>query len=138
MKNMKKTFLLVLFMLVASVAGAQEDYQFVGRHFIASYYGCDTTALCDVKKLNEILEMAANASGAHVLKSADFLFPPHGLTAVLLLSESHASIHTYPEFGACFIDLFTCGHSCSAEKFDQVLRAYLKPAKVNAEILERK
>jgi S-adenosylmethionine/arginine decarboxylase-like enzyme len=59
------------------------------------------------------------------------------LTMVFLLSESHASIHTYPEHGACFVDLFTCGNKCSGEKFDQALREYLKPAHVTARVLIR-
>ena len=56
---------------------------------------------------------------------------------VILLSESHASIHTYPEFNACFVDLFTCGEKCSSEYFDQALQSYLKPKLVNGRTLIR-
>ena len=57
---------------------------------------------------------------------------------VLLLSESHASIHTYPEYNSCFVDLFTCGQKCSAEKFDMYLREYLKPKQTDSRIQVRK
>jgi S-adenosylmethionine decarboxylase len=114
-----------------------EEFQFVGRHLIASYHGCDAKALEDIQKLPKVMEEAVNASGAHLLKSVEYVFEPNGLTMVLLLSESHASIHTYPEHNACFVDLFTCGHNCSAEKFDQALQDYLKPTKVNKEIITR-
>jgi S-adenosylmethionine/arginine decarboxylase-like enzyme len=59
------------------------------------------------------------------------------MTAVLLLAESHASIHTYPEHQACFVDLFTCGRACSAERFDAVLRQYLRPASVQRRTMLR-
>ncbi len=72
-----------------------------------------------------------------MLGRADYSFSPHGMTSVLLLSESHASIHTYPEHEACFVDLFTCGHSCSAEKFDEVMCDYLRPAQVQRRLMLR-
>jgi S-adenosylmethionine decarboxylase len=55
----------------------------------------------------------------------------------ILLSESHASIHTYPEHGKCFVDLFTCGDSCSNHIFNEELQKYLKPKKVAAMVLIR-
>src|SRR5205807_611048 len=100
---------------------AEEVFEFKGSHFIASYLDCDQAALTDVDALTSAMEDAARASGATILKTAAHVFPPNGLTMVILLSESHASIHTYPEFGACFVDLFTCGTKCSAQKFHEVL-----------------
>ncbi|MBI3508880.1 MAG: S-adenosylmethionine decarboxylase, partial [Chlamydiia bacterium] len=83
------------------------------------------------------MDGAVQQSGATVLDSARYVFTPNALTMVYLLSESHASIHTYPEYNACFVDLFTCGNKCSAERFDAALRAYLKPRNVNARMFER-
>lgn len=116
---------------------ASDQYAFRGKHFIASYCGCDEKALTDVERLEAVMLEAARASGATVLQSAKHVFPPSGLTMVILLSESHASIHTYPEFNACFIDLFTCGEKCSSQNFDQVLRGYLLPKEVNSHSLMR-
>ena len=69
------------------------------------------------------MEQAVEACGATLLNSARHVFPPDGMTIVMLLSESHASIHTYPEHNSCFVDLFTCGLDCQAEEFDAVLRS---------------
>lgn len=52
---------------------------------------------------------AANDLGLSVLGSTKHEFYPQGLTAVVLLSESHISIHTYPEEGYAYVDAFTCG-----------------------------
>lgn len=107
-----------------------ERYEFFGRHLLASYVDCDPAALADHVGLKAAMSAAVAAAGATLLESAHYSFTPSGMTAVLLLAESHASIHTYPEHQACFVDLFTCGRGCSAEKFDATLREYLRPANV--------
>ena len=113
-------------------------YQFKGQHFLASYCDCDHEAMTNLKGLEQAMLDAAQKCGATVLKSASWEFlPENGLTMVILLSESHASIHTYPEFNACFVDLFTCGEKCSSEYFDQALQSYLKPNSVNGRTLIR-
>lgn len=110
---------------------ASSEYQFKGSHFLASYSECDHNALVNLPDLEQVLFVAAKKSGATVLNSAKHIFEGDGLTMVLLLSESHASIHTYPECDSCFVDLFTCGEKCSSEDFDEVLRLYLRPKTVN-------
>lgn len=134
----RKCFAMFVLLLIACAAQAEEkQYEFAGVHFLASYNGCDLDALTDLERLPEVMLTAAKASGATVLNAVQHIFPPDGFTMAILLSESHASIHTYPEHGACFIDLFTCGNSCSAERFDLALREYLKPSSVNARRLIR-
>lgn len=113
------------------------EYEFTGRHLIASYFGCDSEALTNKAKLTEAMKSAVKASGALLLNFVEHEFAEGGVTLVMLLAESHSSIHTYPEHGACFVDLFTCGHTCNAEKFDMVMRNYLKPEKVDRQILIR-
>ena len=113
------------------------SHEFFGQHFMASYIGCDSAALRDLSGLREAFRRAADASGATVLAAAEHVFDSNGLTLILLLSESHASIHTYPECEACFVDLFTCGRGCLAERFDEVLRFYLRPATIDCQTIER-
>lgn len=115
----------------------KKGYDFTGRHLIVSYYGCDPAALRDAVGIASAMKTAARTAGATILKTASHVFPPDGFTMVLLLSESHASIHTYPEHNACFVDLFTCGNTCRAEKFDEVMRGYLRPMGVDSRVLIR-
>lgn len=130
--------LMSLLMLYLFPMQADEpEYEFVGHHFVASFVECNQEALTNVEELAKALEAAAIASGAKILSTSKYVFPGNGLTMVILLSESHASIHTYPEFGACFIDLFTCGHHCCAKKFEEILQGYLKPQAVNKRMLLR-
>lgn len=112
-------------------------YEFYGRHLILNFKGCDIDALLDEQQLKEVMKRAVEASNATILSSNDYTFDPHGLTMVFLLSESHASIHTYPEHRGCFIDLFTCGTSCDEMSFEDVLADYLKPEHIDRMFIER-
>lgn len=120
-----------------SVLVDNDGHKFQGRHMMASLIGCSTAALLDVELLLENFLTAARTAGATVLDSRHHVFPNGGMTAVLLLSESHASIHTYPENAACFVDLFTCGSAVDQAKFNQVLSAYLNPTQINQNVFTR-
>jgi S-adenosylmethionine decarboxylase len=141
MANMfNRYFVLAIIILSPALLFSATDignYDFVGHHFVASLVGCDHDALTNVEGLAQAMEKAVLASGATILSSSKHVFPGNGLTMIILLSESHASIHTYPEYGACFIDLFTCGHHCSAKEFEKVLQEYLKPQSINKRMLLR-
>lgn len=126
-----RTIAVCCLVLVSTLVAEDQLYQFKGVHFLASYCDCDIDALSNIENLKNAMEHAVELSGATILEASSWVFPPSGLTMVFLLSESHASIHTYPEHGACFVDLFTCGEHCSAEKFDAAMRDYLKPKKVS-------
>jgi len=108
-------------------------HPFSGRHFLASYLECNPEALENPAGLRECLRNAIKASGATLLGLNEHIFPAGGMTIVALLAESHASIHTYPEHRACFVDFFTCGSKTSIEDFDAVIRAYLQPGEVAAQ-----
>ena len=133
---MKRTILIIL-SLALNLFSDEEIYHFAGKHFLASYLDCDSEAISDVANMLSAMDAAVLASGATLLDATSYVFPPSGLTVVYLLSESHASLHTYPEHGACFVDLFTCGDHCVAEQFDAALRSYLKPKQVNARFFLR-
>ncbi len=113
------------------------DFAFWGRHFVGSYVGCQLDLLTSSEFVLAAMRAAIEASGASLLNEAVHIFQNGGMTAVFLLSESHASIHTYPEHSSCFVDLFTCGNNCRSEKFDEVLRRKLKPKNVDTRVLLR-
>jgi S-adenosylmethionine decarboxylase len=65
--------------------------------------------LDDENCLIDLLENAASASGATVVQTISKKFEPQGVTVLCLLSESHISIHTWPEEGKAAVDVYTCG-----------------------------
>jgi S-adenosylmethionine decarboxylase len=119
-----------------------DPYEFTGVHFFASYCGCQVN-LSDVEKLRNVIKFAVEASNATILGQLEHIFdstdvvPENGYTSVFILSESHASIHTYPKKGSCFVDLFTCGEKCSYIPFDKELRNYLRPLSVSYQVIKR-
>ena len=82
----------------------------LGRHVVVDGTDVVTALLDDKQRLVEILSAACVRAGAAVLGVASHHFTPQGVTALILLAESHASIHTWPEKRAYCADVFTCGN----------------------------
>jgi S-adenosylmethionine decarboxylase len=116
---------------------ATTEYEFGGRHLFASYVDCDPESLRSPVELDQAMRRAIEASGATVLKESRHIFEGGGLTNVYLLSESHASIHTYPEHNSCFVDIFTCGYVCEPTRFHEVLVEFFKPKTVSKRLTNR-
>lgn len=132
---MKKIVFLVFVFLMNSIFS--EEYDFSGTHYVASYIDCNHKALCNFVALEEAMIDGIHQCGATLLSSTKHVFPPDSITMVFLLSESHASIHTYPEYNSCYIDLFTCGNRCDYTKFQEVLKEYLQPQHIQNQIMRR-
>lgn len=108
-----------------------QEYVAQGRHVIQTLKGCPPELLNDEIFLKEACSRAVEATGAQILNVISHHFEPQGATVLLLLSESHASIHTYPEVGVAFWDCFTCGWECDPAKSVEVLNQVLKPTTVD-------
>jgi S-adenosylmethionine decarboxylase len=81
----------------------------LGKHCTLEVYGVKYNLLDDLQFIDDMLRQAAIVSGATILDSVFHKFEPQGITFILLLSESHISIHTWPEKGCAAIDIYTCG-----------------------------
>lgn len=80
----------------------------LGEHLIFDLSGCNPEILFDSERSYGLFSRAVRESGLTVIDEGFFKFSPHGFTCFLLLSESHASVHAWPEHGYLAIDLFTC------------------------------
>ncbi|MGE5580116.1 MAG: adenosylmethionine decarboxylase [Bacillota bacterium] len=83
--------------------------QGLGRHVLAEVFGCEFRILNDLDRIREILVSAALTAGAEVRETAFHRFSPQGVSGVVVISESHIAIHTWPELGYAALDVFTCG-----------------------------
>jgi S-adenosylmethionine decarboxylase len=63
-----------------------------------------------------VLEEAVRISGATALKTSFHQFAPQGVSGVIIIAESHFTIHTWPEYGYAALDIFTCGQSVDSQK----------------------
>ncbi|MDO4878736.1 MAG: adenosylmethionine decarboxylase [Neisseria sp.] len=81
-----------------------------GSHGLLDLYGCNPAVLRDQGVLQAVLQKAAQAARATVLEGRFHTFGGEGgVTGVLLLAESHISIHTWPEYRFAAADIFLCG-----------------------------
>ena len=78
------------------------------RHVLAELYECDNTVLDDVPTIRRQMLAAAHLIGATVVGEVFHRFSANGVSGVVVIAESHLSIHTWPESGYVAIDIFTC------------------------------
>lgn len=104
-----------------------------GKHLLVEYHGCDLDVLNDVARIETVLRAAAEAAGATVVASAFHKFTPQGVSGVVVVEESHLSIHTWPECGYAAVDFFTCGE-CTPMRAHEYLEQQLDAQR--AEIME--
>jgi S-adenosylmethionine decarboxylase len=98
----------------------------LGKHILAEYKSCDVSILNDIQKIENLLLKAAGEAGAFVMGSSFHRFEPHGVSGVVIISESHLAIHTWPELGYAAVDIFTCGDEVTPEASFEFLERSLK------------
>jgi S-adenosylmethionine decarboxylase len=81
----------------------------LGRHLIAELFDCPQHLLQDVDVVQEILVSAAKVSGATIVQLVFHEFSPFGVSGVVVIAESHITVHTWPEHRFAAVDVFTCG-----------------------------
>jgi S-adenosylmethionine decarboxylase len=79
------------------------------KHLLVELHECAAGPLDDLDVVRALMRRAAEAAGATVVGEAFHRYAPHGVTGVLLLEESHFSVHTWPEAGYAALDFYTCG-----------------------------
>ncbi|KKM08784.1 S-adenosylmethionine decarboxylase proenzyme [Clostridiales bacterium PH28_bin88] len=111
--------------------------QALGRHILAEIYGCDFEILNDIKRVEEIMVNAALEAGAEVREFVFHKFSPQGVSGVVVISESHLAIHTWPELGYAAVDVFTCGDRVNPWDACNYLTRHFKAEQVSATEIER-
>ena len=93
----------------------------LGKHLLLELKDCDKEVLNDQDFLRDALLTAAIECGATVLGESFHRFNPHGVSGMVVIAESHLSIHTWPEYGYAAADIFTCGDSVQPERAAEIL-----------------
>lgn len=98
----------------------------LGRHILVELYGSPSSVLDDVNRIEACMVRAANAANATVINTSFHHFSPYGVSGVIVIHESHLSIHTWPEHGFAAVDLFTCGDTIDPWAAYEVLKSDLE------------
>ena len=103
----------------------------IGQEISCVMTGIEDSVLKNNKLIRETIVRALNASKFGILNLSDHEFYPHGYTLMVLLSESHLAIHTYPEYNAIYFSLYSCRGPKDAEKTFKIFKQAINPKKVN-------
>ncbi|WP_461863064.1 adenosylmethionine decarboxylase [Thermococcus sp.] len=88
----------------------------IGFHYVVEAAGCDEEILQSADRIREIFLKAAKIGNMEVKASYFFKFSPTGVSGMVIVAESHISIHTWPEKRYAAIDVYTCGETADPEK----------------------
>ncbi len=109
----------------------RDGQRFAGTHLLIDVWGA--SSLDNPAFMDEVLRSAALAAGATILHGHFHHFTPNGgVSGVLVLAESHISVHTWPEKNFAAFDIFVCG-ACDPHKAVPILQEAFSPSEVKVE-----
>lgn len=96
----------------------------LGRQILVEFYDCDSDKINDVSYVESAFLEATRKSKATIISHNFHKFSPHGISGVVVIAESHVTIHSWPEYNYAAVDIFTCGDTIDP----WVIQEYLKEA----------
>jgi len=109
----------------------------LGRHVLAEFYGCPEEILNDIQRIERTMVDAALEAGAEIREVAFHKFSPQGVSGVVVISESHLAIHTWPELGYAAVDVFTCGDKVDPWVSANYLKEHFAADRLSAQEITR-
>ena len=114
------------------------EYKFCGSHLSIDLIDCKNyEILDDEERIMQLLRDIVKKVGATPLKELTYKFEPQGVSAVILLAESHIALYSYVEHKSAFFDLFTCGDTLEPLGSIEIICKALLPKKVKLHCFER-
>lgn len=98
------------------------------RHVMMELWECDPSFLNNIELLEKVMVNATLEAGAEIREVTFHSFAPQGVSGTIIISESHLSVHTFPEHGYASLDVFTCG-----DRIDPHLAADLVAQRLGAQ-----
>jgi S-adenosylmethionine decarboxylase len=100
----------------------------ISHHYLIELQNVDADILNDKDKIEKILLRSIEGSGATYINHYFHKFSPQGVSGVIVIAESHLSIHTWPERAYAALDVFTCGDKSIGETIvGQILAQFNNP-----------
>lgn len=109
----------------------------LGTHLLIELYDCNRDLLDDADAIEDMMLEAAEASGATIISHHVNRFNPYGVSGVVIIAESHITVHTWPEHGYAAADVFTCGESVSPGAVKEVLEKRFEAERSTANEIKR-
>ena len=109
----------------------------LARHTLLELHGCDPALLRDSAALQPLMIDAVRRGSGTIVTEIFHNFSPHGVSGVVVISESHVAIHTWPEHGFAAVDIFSCSRSLDVAAIQAALEESLRPTSLSARTIER-
>lgn len=109
----------------------------LGAQILIELKDCNVDKLNDLDFIRETMLEAAHVAGATIITSSFRYFEPHGISGVVVIAESHLTIHTWPEFGYAAIDIFTCGQKVRPWEAFEFLKNVLEAKSFSTQEIRR-
>lgn len=109
----------------------------LGRQILVEFYDCDQSKINDVSYIENSLIQATKASKATIISHNFHKFSPYGISGVVVIAESHVTIHTWPEYNYAAVDIFTCGDTIDPWIIQEQLKDYFESKSVSSMEMKR-
>lgn len=109
----------------------------LGEHFLVDYYECDAKLINDLEHVRKSMLEAAKRSKATIINDNFHQFSPQGISGVIVIAESHISIHTWPELGYASVDVYTCSDKMDPQAAIDYLKQSFKAGRVHQQQITR-
>ena len=104
----------------------QYSIETLGRHVIVELWGCNPQLLDNLEMMKKLMMDAAIKAGADIREVTFHKLNPLGISGVVVISESHITIHTFPQHGYASIDVYTCGDILDPNVAAKAIADYLE------------
>ncbi len=109
----------------------------IGKHWMLEIYGCNSEKLKTIDFVQKTLHESAQIAGATIVNENFHQFSPFGVSGVIVIEESHFTIHTWPEHHYAAVDIFTCGTSIDVQKAIDFLKQHFDAIKIEVKYWDR-
>jgi len=109
----------------------------LGQHSLYDFHGCPAEALRATERLRAAMLEAVRSAGGTIVNDTFHTFSPHGVSGVIVIAESHVTLHTWPEFGYAAVDVFSCGVTLRHEIIRDHLARILESKRVEQRAFPR-
>ncbi|AUJ26021.1 adenosylmethionine decarboxylase [Virgibacillus dokdonensis] len=101
-----------------------------GRHIIVELWKCNKDVLNNIIEMERFFVEAALKAGAEIREVTFHKFAPIGISGVIIISESHLTVHSFPEHGYASVDVYTCGYNIDPYIAVECISQHLQAGKV--------
>jgi S-adenosylmethionine decarboxylase len=107
------------------------------QHTLLEFHQCDPSLLEHSREVKKLLCKAVAQGGGTIVKAVFHNFSPYGVSGVVVITESHVTIHTWPEYGYAAVDIFSCSEKLNHSAIREGVKAALGAKKTFAKSFKR-